>query len=72
MVALVSAAQRAHNLSWALSELGDMQARRAVRISERLSLTIFPIAVFAVGLLVAFVAFGMFMPLLTLLAEVGR
>lgn len=72
MYALVQAAERARHLPWALSELGDTLARRAVRISQRLSLAIFPIAVLAVGIFVACVAFGMFMPLITLINEVGR
>lgn len=72
MVGLVQAAERAHNLPWALGELGELRARRAVRISERVSLAVFPITVLAVGVLVGFVAFGMFLPLLELLAEVGR
>ncbi len=70
--ALVQAAERAHNLPWALGELGEVLAKRAARLTQRLSFVIFPLAVLAAGLLVGVVAFGMFMPLLSLIARVGR
>jgi type II secretory pathway component PulF len=72
MAALVQAAERAHNLPWALAELGEAQAKRTVRVSQRFSMAVFPIAIVLVGACVAFVAFGMFLPLLTLIAEVGK
>jgi type II secretory pathway component PulF len=72
MVGLVQTSERAQNLAWALSELGDSLARRAVRISERLSLALFPIIVTLVGVLVGVIALGLFYPLITLISEVGR
>jgi general secretion pathway protein F len=72
MVPLVQAAQRAHNLPWALAELGESLARRAARISQRISLALFPVAVVIAGLLVAFVALGVFLPLIALINGVGR
>jgi type II secretory pathway component PulF len=72
LVPLVDAAERARNLPWALGELGESLARRAVRFSERLCLAIFPLTIIAAGALVGCVAFGMFTPLISLLAQVGQ
>jgi type IV pilus assembly protein PilC len=72
MVPLVQAAERAHNLPWALAELGDHLAdRTAVRV-RRVLQTFFPLSVFAIGLLIGFVVVGMFLPLLKLMAEFSQ
>jgi len=67
MVPLVQAAGRARTLPWALAELGDHLGGRAFRLVRRLSLVIGPILVVAVGVVVACVVLGMFMPLIQIL-----
>jgi type II secretory pathway component PulF len=69
---LVRAAERAHNLPWALAELGDQLARRLGRVGQRMSLALFPVAVFGVGLLFGFLVLGMFLPLIKLLEGLSR
>jgi type II secretory pathway component PulF len=72
MAPLVQAAERTQTLPWALAELGELLAGRAVRMARRLSLVLSPVLVVAVGLLVAFIALGMFMPLIQLLARLSE
>jgi len=67
MAALVHAAQRAQNLPWALMELGDHLAQRTVRLTQRITLAIFPVAVVVMGLVVGFIAIAMFFPLVQIL-----
>jgi type IV pilus assembly protein PilC len=67
MQALIGAAERAHNLPWALEELGDTLLRRSARLSHRLVMAAFPLAVFACACLIAFVAVAMFLPLVALM-----
>jgi len=69
MVPLLQAAGRADNLPWALGELGESQAKRAVRLARRLVMAIFPISIMAIGLAVAAIALGMFLPLVELISE---
>lgn len=71
MIPLLNAATRARNVSWALTELGDALGKRSVRTARRIVMAVFPITVFVCGVLVGFVAFGMFVPLVTLISEVG-
>lgn len=67
MLPLVQAAERAHNLPWALKELGESLSARAPRLLKRLSLLTGPVFIVAVGLLVAFVVLGIFLPLIDLI-----
>jgi type II secretory pathway component PulF len=69
---LVHAAERARTLPWALSELGDHLAGQAFRRVRRISLVAGPLMVVAVGALVAFIALGMFMPLIQLLTRLSE
>jgi type II secretory pathway component PulF len=69
MMPLLLAAERARNLPWALNELGETLGTRTFRLAHRLTMTVFPAAVMAVGLLVGFFAFAMFSPLVTLISE---
>jgi len=64
---LVRSAERVRNLPWALVELGDHLAGRAVRLVRRLSLVLSPVLVVLVGLVVGFIALAMFLPLIQLL-----
>jgi type IV pilus assembly protein PilC len=70
-VALVQAGERARNLPWVLAELGEQLAARTVRLSQQLSLAMFPIAVVAIGIVVGFLVVGMFLPLLKLITELS-
>jgi type IV pilus assembly protein PilC len=71
MAPLVQAAGHAHTLPWALAELGDLLAGRAVRMARRASLVAFPVLVIAVGALVCFIILGMFVPLIQLLSRLS-
>src|SRR5262245_14574512 len=72
MVPLVQTAERLNNLPWALVEMGELLSGRAVRMARRLSLIVSPLLVIAVGGVVACVAIGMFMPLITLLTRLAE
>jgi len=71
MAPLVAAAQRAQNLPWALGELGETLSGRALRILLRISLVTTPVTVLIVGAVVAFVAIGIFSPLVELLQRLS-
>jgi type IV pilus assembly protein PilC len=71
MAPLVGTAERTRTLPWALAELGTLLAGRAVRLARRVSLVVSPVLVAAVGLLVAFIALAMFMPLIQLLTRLS-
>jgi protein transport protein HofC len=72
MVALVQTAERLNNLPWALREMGELLSGRAVRMARRTSLVVAPLLVLAVGAVVACVAVGMFMPLISLLTRLAE
>lgn len=69
MVPLVHAAERARNLPWALEEAGDSLLRSATRLVQRLSAGLGPLAVALMGVFVALIALGVFIPLVTILTE---
>jgi type II secretory pathway component PulF len=71
MIPLVRTAERAHNLPWALGEMGNTLAARTTWLTRRLSLAVFSIAVVAVGVLVGLLVGGMFLPLVKLLTEMS-
>jgi type IV pilus assembly protein PilC len=72
MVPLVAAAERARTLPWALRELGEHLGGRAFRVVRRASLLIAPVLVVAVGALVGYIAYAMFIPLIELISgQVG-
>ena len=65
-VAVIGAAERAGNLGWALNEIAET---RETRLKYRAELTLQflrPAVVLLMGLLVAFICIGMFMPLVKL------
>jgi len=72
MVPLVKAAERAGHLPWALAELAEHIAQRTLRRVRRTSLLIFPIPMLALGLMVGYVIYGIFVPFLTLLGDLSR
>jgi len=71
MVALVQASERARNLPWALTELGDNRANRRVRTLKRISLLVFPAIVMVIGLMVGFIVLGMFLPLVEIMTRLN-
>jgi type II secretory pathway component PulF len=70
-IPLVNAAERTHTLPFALTELGDLLAGRAVRLARRLSLIVAPILILAIGLLVGFIVVGIFSPLIEILTRLS-
>jgi type II secretory pathway component PulF len=72
MAPLVSAAERARHLPWALAELGDSMAGRAIRTVERISLAVTPVYMIVLGAVVCFVVLGMFMPLINVLSSLTQ
>lgn len=69
MTLLVQAAEKARNLPWALAELGEHLGSRSVQLAQRLSMLVAPLAIVLVGALVGFFVVGMFLPLVTMIAE---
>lgn len=72
MVALVNTAERLTNLPWALGEMGELLSGRAIRMARRISVFVAPFLLLAVGAVVACVALGMFMPLISLLTRLAE
>ncbi len=72
MHALIAAAERANNLAWALEQIGDSSIRRCARLSYRLAMVIFPLAIIACSAVVGFVAVSMFTPLIAILNGLGQ
>jgi type IV pilus assembly protein PilC len=72
MVPLIQAAERMRNLPWALSELGENQGNRVVRMLQRFSQLTAPILLLGVGLLVGTVVVGMFMPIVDLITRTSE
>ncbi|MCI0462554.1 MAG: type II secretion system F family protein [Gemmataceae bacterium] len=64
---LLVAAEKAHNLPWALEELGDTLSQRAIRGIHRLTMVLFPLTIFACACLVALVALSLFSPLVAMI-----
>lgn len=69
MAPLVRAAGRTRTMPWALSELGDLLANRSFARMRRLSLIVGPLMILAIGILVAFIALALFLPLLKLISS---
>ena len=71
MAPLVRAAERARNLPWALTELGEHLNLRSSRVLQRASMVLAPTIVVAIGVLVGFLVEGMFVPLIKLIDGVA-
>jgi type IV pilus assembly protein PilC len=69
MVGFVQSSERLRTLPFALTELGDVLSGRAVRIARRVSFVVGPLLVVGVGLVVGFIAIGMFLPLVDMLTR---
>jgi type IV pilus assembly protein PilC len=69
---LVRAAERARTLPWAVQQLGDHLAGRALRLMRRMSLLVSPIAIVAIGCMVVMTALTVFMPMIHLMRSLGQ
>jgi type IV pilus assembly protein PilC len=67
MAPLVKAAQATNTLGWALEELGEHLAGRAVKLVRRISLVVAPMLILAIAAFVAFIALALFLPLVQLI-----
>ncbi len=65
--AVLSAAQRAGNLDWALEEMADRALRRQTHWIHMLIQFLFPVVLLLLGGLVFFIVVGLFMPLVSLI-----
>ena len=64
---LIQAAERNNHLPASMKELGEHLGNRAIQLVRRLVMVLSPVGVILVGLLVALVVIGMFLPLIKLL-----
>ena len=71
MLGLILTAEKANNLPWALEELGDSMTRSCTRTTHRLTMVVFPLAVFGCAVLVGLVSVSMFDPLIAILDGLG-
>lgn len=67
MSPLLLTAERTHTLPWTLTELGELQAGKALRLARRLSLIVAPLLIIGVGLVLGVVVMGLFTPLISLI-----
>ena len=65
--ALLKAAQRVGNLTWALEEMSEGSLRRWAFRWKILVDIAFPLLILALGLLVMFIVVGLFLPLVSLI-----
>jgi len=65
--AVLLAAERADNLSWALEEMADSAIRRQTYRLQLALHCLYPVAVLLLGALVAFFVVGLFLPLISLI-----
>lgn len=70
-VGLLEVAERAGNLPWALTALAQAKERRMVHRRRVMEAVCVPICVITFGLLVGFVCFGFFMPMVKLLNDLS-
>ncbi|MCE5267327.1 MAG: type II secretion system F family protein, partial [Planctomycetaceae bacterium] len=66
-LAILQAAQRAGNLSWALREMAQSSRRRFSYRLQAIAQTAFPAIVVLFGAMVAFIVVALFLPLITLI-----
>ncbi len=70
-LAVIEAAERTDNLSWALREIATSRERRLKYRLDACLILLRPICILAVGALVAFVAIAMFLPLYKLVNDLA-
>ena len=71
MQGLIASAEKAHNLPWALQELGDTLSRRCAMLTYRIGMVVFPLAIVACACVVGVTVVAMFMPLPEMLEGVA-
>jgi type II secretory pathway component PulF len=64
MMPLVQSAAKLNNLPWALEELGEHRAKRAVAAALRFTMILFPVTILLSALVVGFVVYSLFVPLI--------
>jgi type II secretory pathway component PulF len=69
--AVLRAAERVGNLSWALAEMADSIERRLAYRLRAISQVVFPLAVLALGLVVMMFVVGYFLPLVSLISNMS-
>lgn len=69
--AVLASAERAGNLPWALEEMADSAIRRQAHRLQAVVHILFPLAVLAIGMGVAFFALGLFLPLVSLIQSLS-
>ncbi len=72
MSPLLQTSERVGTLPWALVALGDNLSGRAFRLVRLTSLVLGPVMVVLVGVVVGFIALGMFLPLIKLLTRLAE
>lgn len=72
MSPLLRTSERVGTLPWALVALGDHLSGRAFRLVRLVSLLLAPVMVVLVGVVVGFIALGMFLPLIKLLTRLAE
>jgi type II secretory pathway component PulF len=66
-IAVLSAGERVGNLHWALEEMADSALRRQIYSIQVALQILFPMALFAVGMMVFFFVTGFFLPIISLI-----
>jgi type II secretory pathway component PulF len=69
--AMLESAQRAGNLSWAMTETADSLRRRFAYRLQALAQTAFPFVVIVYGMIVGFIVIALFMPLIKLIVDLS-
>lgn len=69
--AILQAAQRVGNLSWALSEMADSNRRRLAYRVQAAVQVLFPFVILGMGLIVMFIVVALFAPLVSLIARLA-
>jgi type IV pilus assembly protein PilC len=72
MAPLVTAAERSRTLPFALTELGNLLAGKAVGMVRRASYVVGPTLVVCIGVLVGLIVVGMFTPLIQLMTRMSE
>jgi general secretion pathway protein F len=67
LVPLAVASEKAHNLPWAMQEMGEHLGRRTLQRVQRLGFLLFPLTILAFGALTLWFAIGYFSPLVAML-----
>jgi type IV pilus assembly protein PilC len=72
MVPLLRTAEKAGNLPWALAEMADTLSQRVARRAQRLGMAVSPIPLLGVGVIMAMIVVGFFVPLIAIMEGLAR